>query len=285
MICDQFARDDRRFVVIHSSNQGVAAARNLGICRSRGEYIVFVDSDDWLGENYIRDMEGTEADYLCQQFSICNETGIAGQEYDLQCEDCRDISPRMIADILQRGGARFPFSKRFKRNLIIQSGIRFEETIDHSEDTLFIIDYLFSCQNAVFQQKANYFYVRYGTRKTLSNSISLERLTAICRAKGMIAGRLYAKGSREYEDLYYNLIGFPYMSYQWSVYFTRKRSFLEEFYFGVSFMRNHDVRRVIACAPDAIWTLPVSQRMIRAFQKNDKSALFVACIAKRLHRR
>lgn len=47
-ICDEYAANDSRIVVIHQDNQGVAQARNNGIARAHGEYIMFVDGDDWV---------------------------------------------------------------------------------------------------------------------------------------------------------------------------------------------------------------------------------------------
>ncbi len=47
-ICDQYAKTDSRIRVFHTKNQGLSAARNLGIREARGEYIGFVDSDDWV---------------------------------------------------------------------------------------------------------------------------------------------------------------------------------------------------------------------------------------------
>lgn len=46
-ICDEFAEKDSRIVVIHQKNSGVSAARNRGLDLCRGEYISFVDSDDY----------------------------------------------------------------------------------------------------------------------------------------------------------------------------------------------------------------------------------------------
>lgn len=47
-ICDLYAKKDKRIVVIHKLNEGVGQARNRGIQQSRGEYIYFVDADDWI---------------------------------------------------------------------------------------------------------------------------------------------------------------------------------------------------------------------------------------------
>ena len=48
VICDRWAREDERFIVIHQKNSGAGAARNVGLRVSRGKFIGFVDSDDWI---------------------------------------------------------------------------------------------------------------------------------------------------------------------------------------------------------------------------------------------
>ena len=52
-ICDRFASCDARIRVFHTENRGISAARNLGIEEARGEYIMFVDSDDWIELNAV----------------------------------------------------------------------------------------------------------------------------------------------------------------------------------------------------------------------------------------
>lgn len=53
IICDQYSRVDKRIHVIHKNNGGLSDARNVGIQHMNGEYVVFVDSDDSIKENYI----------------------------------------------------------------------------------------------------------------------------------------------------------------------------------------------------------------------------------------
>lgn len=55
-MCDKYAEQDARITVLHQKNQGQAAARNNALDRCKGEYIAFVDSDDWLEENAYNDM-------------------------------------------------------------------------------------------------------------------------------------------------------------------------------------------------------------------------------------
>ena len=48
LICDEYAKQDKRIRVFHTENQGLSAARNLGLEKATGEWIGFVDSDDWI---------------------------------------------------------------------------------------------------------------------------------------------------------------------------------------------------------------------------------------------
>ncbi len=52
-LCDNFAKKDYRLRVIHTNNQGALLARMTGVRHARGEYICFIDSDDWIEENYL----------------------------------------------------------------------------------------------------------------------------------------------------------------------------------------------------------------------------------------
>lgn len=55
-ICDEYALKDSRIKVIHKKNGGVSNARNYGILKSKGEYIGFVDADDWIEKDFYEEM-------------------------------------------------------------------------------------------------------------------------------------------------------------------------------------------------------------------------------------
>lgn len=65
-ICDEYAKKDHRIRLFHTENKGLSAARNLGLREAKGEYIGFVDSDDWIEpnmyENLLRQIEKTNTD-------------------------------------------------------------------------------------------------------------------------------------------------------------------------------------------------------------------------------
>ena len=56
VICDKLAQEDDRIKVIHQDNGGLSNARNSGIKKANGDYIAFIDSDDWIDENYINEL-------------------------------------------------------------------------------------------------------------------------------------------------------------------------------------------------------------------------------------
>lgn len=55
-ICDEYAAIDERIIVIHKENGGVVSARNAGIAKAAGQYILFVDADDWIAEDALQEL-------------------------------------------------------------------------------------------------------------------------------------------------------------------------------------------------------------------------------------
>ena len=55
-ICDSYKEADSRIIVIHQKNQGLSAARNKGLDIAQGQYVTFVDSDDWVSADYISEL-------------------------------------------------------------------------------------------------------------------------------------------------------------------------------------------------------------------------------------
>ena len=69
MLCEEWGKRDTRIKVLHKENGGLSDARNYGIVHAKGEYVSFVDSDDYVSTNYIKYLYGliekTGADTSC----------------------------------------------------------------------------------------------------------------------------------------------------------------------------------------------------------------------------
>lgn len=69
-ICDEYAKKDERFKVVHKKNGGAGSARNIGLNLAKGKYIGFIDSDDYVNVNYLKIMVENSKSYDIIQ---CNE--------------------------------------------------------------------------------------------------------------------------------------------------------------------------------------------------------------------
>ena len=80
-ICDAYAARDGRIRVIHQENRGLSGARNTGLDHARGEFVAFVDSDDYLEQDMYAQLMaaavGESADIVIGDFYMILETGIS----------------------------------------------------------------------------------------------------------------------------------------------------------------------------------------------------------------
>lgn len=81
-ICDEYALTDRRVLVIHQENSGVSAARNAGLDAAQGDYITFVDADDWIGSGMVAELlrlaDGHEAGIaICGHLPTSDDAAVA----------------------------------------------------------------------------------------------------------------------------------------------------------------------------------------------------------------
>lgn len=145
VICDEWKQSDSRIVVYHQSNAGVSAARNRGLSVATGDYIAFVDSDDWLDKVYVEKL-----------VKLCNEDNLVLTGYAIDYEGvsrsrhvekkyCRECISYLNKDevvSLFRAGLFSPvWNKLYKRNLLIEKKIKFRENMNLGEDIVFNLDY------------------------------------------------------------------------------------------------------------------------------------------------
>ena len=85
IIADQYAKKDSRIHVIHKKNCGASSARNAGLVTAQGEYIAFIDSDDWVKENSLyelyREASGHSADVVMGKILYCHQNGKTSNPY------------------------------------------------------------------------------------------------------------------------------------------------------------------------------------------------------------
>lgn len=157
-ICDEYAAKDPRIRVIHQKNGGVSRARNAGLDAARGEYIVFVDSDDWVDPDFLEKFNSVSADLIIAGYRIEGH-GISEpviRKYENSTLALGDIRPAFEAGILN-----YACTKAFSAHVIKHFHIRFDENLCLSEDTLFVIQYAINCSTARVIDAVGYHYVKY----------------------------------------------------------------------------------------------------------------------------
>ena len=135
-ICDNFAKKDSRVKVIHQQNGGLSVARNNGIEKAQGEYIIFLDSDDyWNDDNALLQLnDAKQADIIifgCTDFNMkTGEKIVSRNGYDLEFlknNDIDTVNSYLLSNKLLPGGAYVFTVKRdnLEKNKIIFKQINF----------------------------------------------------------------------------------------------------------------------------------------------------------------
>lgn len=156
IICDEYAKADNRFHVIHQENGGVSVARNTGIDNAKGENLVFVDSDDYLDLSYLYNIASNSHYDLVisgyETFPNNNKIVLTDAFYSLS-----EISS-FIQNNLSRLYFTVPWCKLYKTKLIKEGKIRFAINIRLAEDWLFNLNYLLQCKSIQTISYNGYFY-------------------------------------------------------------------------------------------------------------------------------
>lgn len=175
-ICDKYAEKDTRVKVIHKQNGGVSSARNAGIEAAQGEYICFVDSDDYLESNYLKELIETKKKYpdfdnvWCGFQTVEDYYNNNKKAYDVERDNDYSFSDlNSIMDLFEKWFVQMPWNKLYKTKTIVENSIVFPPELSLGEDYIFNLRYL-DCTNGkiVVINKPLYDYLRDG-KESLDN--------------------------------------------------------------------------------------------------------------------
>lgn len=181
-LCEQYAQKDRRIKVYHKENGGAASARNVGLKHAGGEYIAFVDPDDWIEpemfESVISRMEACDADMgVCGFFKDWDDREEEMQNTPAVCGDVfgtDDILFYAFKRYSYKGFGGYLWNKVIKSELLYRTGetLKFDEALKVGEDVLFFAMTALRVQRAAYVDRALYHY--YQRTSSLVHAGSIE---------------------------------------------------------------------------------------------------------------
>lgn len=157
-LCDQFAQADARITVIHQQNGGLSDARNAGLACAKGEYIVFIDSDDYIETRMIEDMytiaHREKADIVEIDFSL---EDVHGHQFKKRSAMKRELSKDEALKEYFAGNVieNVVWNKLYKREVI--HSVRFEKG-QIAEDILFTYRALQNATRVYVDTTNSYYY-------------------------------------------------------------------------------------------------------------------------------
>lgn len=178
-ILNAYKKLDRRFVVIYETNKGVSEARNVGLEQIHGEYVMFVDADDWIDidtcEKAVTAIVSADADvvmwsYVSEHRTTRFSKNIFPSDFVFERQEVLNKLHRRCIGIVneefrrpeQADSLSSVWGKLYKSQLIRQSGVRFIDLnkIGTYEDGLFNLEIFFYVNRAVYINQCLYHYRR-----------------------------------------------------------------------------------------------------------------------------
>jgi glycosyltransferase involved in cell wall biosynthesis len=171
-MCDEYAATDSRITVIHKQNGGVSSARNAGLDVATGEYVVFVDADDYLAEDYMQYMlslvANTRAEFCLSKhcFMIVGEEQIAEDIVKIYNPD--EATALLLSPDVMVGC----WNKIYKRSLI--GDLRFSEKLFFGEGLNFITS-ISQLANSIGVGGRKVYYYRRNNEDSATTKFNIEK--------------------------------------------------------------------------------------------------------------
>ena len=200
-ICQLYVQKDKRIHFINKVNAGVSEARNDGLKKATGEYIMFVDSDDWLDKRCLEFLLANLLEYKCDlsivgyreieiDGKLDSDTSLIGFERLMTAEETMEH----LFQAIDFFSLCYPWGKLYKKSIIDENHLCFDKRIAIGEDRLFIFEYLLHCKWVFCSSTAFYSYLQNPNgamqasigQKYLSNFTALKIMRCNCPTLGIL---------------------------------------------------------------------------------------------------
>lgn len=181
-ICEEYARKYQKVQVWHLLNGGPSRARNFGIEKAVGDYVYFVDSDDWIEPSSLRDFFGNESkeyDVYFQSFVQHNIDGSVTSDELLERTTVGEDVKDALSYLITNSKFGWTWIKILKRSILCEYNIRFDEHCSLQEDELLTLQYCQHIKSLVIRNNANYHYYIYNSSLTRMKRQPMEHIATL----------------------------------------------------------------------------------------------------------
>lgn len=180
MMCDAWAQKDNRIKVIHKENGGLSDARNAGLEIANGQFIAFVDSDDWIDfdlfHTLLTALNKSNSDIACCKIVKVMEDGQKSQVGNFLGEyEVYDTESAMHELIIDRDIQQVVWNKLYKRKVL--GNIKFEKG-KYNEDEFWTYQVVGNANQVVVVDYPGYYYLQRNS-SIMGSVYSLKRLDAV----------------------------------------------------------------------------------------------------------
>lgn len=219
-ICDEYAAKDSRVRVFHKGNGGVSSARNMGLDNARGEWVTFIDSDDWVEIDFFKKL----TTHLDADFIVGSIYSTDGQSWIMK--DCICSPKNFMEKYIDSPMMRSPWGSLLKLSLINDNNIRFDPLIRYGEDTIFNMEYLFYCRSLRLSNFLGYNYYQEVSTSIRKYALTVEE-TIYSLSKSL---QIKEKLNRQLEmNLSYDIDYMVYLGL-WQINDMVDEAYLEDYY-------------------------------------------------------
>lgn len=165
-IIDSYAEKDPRVIAVHKPNSGVSDTRNQALGRARGQYIQFLDADDWISPDATRLFVRAMEDNPTCDMVIADFYRVIGEKMSQKgdIEEEKLLTREEYADEMMRNPADFYYgvlwNKFFRRSIIEENQLRMDVKLDWAEDFIFNMEYVLHTDHIYALKAPVYYYVK-----------------------------------------------------------------------------------------------------------------------------
>lgn len=164
-ICDDFANQNENIKVIHKKNGGLSSARNAGTENSQGEYITFIDSDDFISNTYLETLYNLiikyNAEISCCNFQFFYNESEIKYNNDSGLEECFDSQKALENMLYGKIHGSSACAMLLKRNIV--ESYKFPFGKYHEDDFVTFLYYASATKVAITSKEMYYYYQRTGS--------------------------------------------------------------------------------------------------------------------------